>query len=554
MSIAATGATLALDGTWSNVAGSTITASGGTLDLGNSSNAWSNAGSITATDSTVNLGGDFTVAGLGSFTRSGGMVNLTGALGNTGATLAFTASTGSWIFLGGSITGGTVTEAGGGELTFTSSGGTLSGVTFDDDLDLASINVANATVTGGLTLDNATVFVGNAAGSTYGQLFFNATETLGGTGTVLFGKNGSDEVYEETAGLRHPGRSRPGITVRGSSGALGGYYGSDAVINQPGAIDADDSGGLATLALRLRHRLQRRFGTGSTAAPIDTSGVTDPAPEAVYQTYRSGYSFSYTLTGLTPSASYTLRLHFADPSSTAAGQREFDVSVNGAQVLTDFDIYATAGARRDQAVVESLPATADAQGDLTIGFTYGSGAYPLVNGIEVDSGGTIVQAIDCGELAGGTVTVNAGTFTNQGSLEVQNGESLNITGLTGNLGAVPIVGAGTSLSVSGTNYVVNQNLTAASGQSLTLGGAWSDTSGVAIAATDATLTLGMVPPGATRRARRSQAIERRRSTWATRAMPGPMPGPSPPPTAPPSTSAVASPWPPWARSRDRAGR
>ena len=87
-------------------------------------------------------------------------MNLTGALDNTGTTLAFTAATGSWNLLGGSITGGTVTEAGGAELTFTNSGGTLAGVTFDNDLDLASLYGANATVTGGLTLADATVVPG----------------------------------------------------------------------------------------------------------------------------------------------------------------------------------------------------------------------------------------------------------------------------------------------------------------------------------------------------------------------------------------------------------
>ena len=174
----------------------------------------------------MNLGGDFTLAALGSFARSGGTVNLTGALANTGTTLAFTASTGSWNFQGGSIDGGTVAEAGGAELTFTGSGGTLDGVTFDDDLDLATNNHANANVTDGLTLaDGATIFLGNAAGSTYGVLYFNATQTLGGTGTVVFGKGGSATPWTMTV----PSVTltiASGITVHGNSGAIGGSYGA----------------------------------------------------------------------------------------------------------------------------------------------------------------------------------------------------------------------------------------------------------------------------------------------------------------------------------------
>src|SRR6516165_2114412 len=123
-----------LQGTWSN--SGTTTANGGTLGLGNVSNAWSNTGTITATNATVNLGGSFTLAALGTFNRSGGTVNLTGTLDNTGTTLAFTATTGSWNLVNGTLLGGTVTEADGAELTFTSSGGMLNGVTFNNDLDL----------------------------------------------------------------------------------------------------------------------------------------------------------------------------------------------------------------------------------------------------------------------------------------------------------------------------------------------------------------------------------------------------------------------------------
>src|SRR5579875_3864765 len=38
----------------------------------------------------------------------------------------------------------------------------------------------------------------------------------------------------------------------------------------------------------------------STTSAIDTSGVSNPAPQAVYQTNRVGPSFSYTIPNLTP--------------------------------------------------------------------------------------------------------------------------------------------------------------------------------------------------------------------------------------------------------------
>src|SRR5882762_7447349 len=65
---------------------------------------------------------------------------------------------------------------------------------------------------------------------------------------------------------------------------------------------------------------------GGTKAAIDTSGVSNPAPQGVYQTNRCG-NFSYSIPNLTPNASYTVRLHFAETYWTKAGQRIFNVKL-----------------------------------------------------------------------------------------------------------------------------------------------------------------------------------------------------------------------------------
>jgi hypothetical protein len=87
------------------------------------------------------------------------------------------------------------------------------------------------------------------------------------------------------------------------------------------------------------------FAGGATAAvtnAISTTGVTNPAPQSVYQHNRYG-NFTYTIPGFTAGASYTVRLHFAEEYWTTAGSRVFNVSVDGTQVLTNFDIFAAAG-------------------------------------------------------------------------------------------------------------------------------------------------------------------------------------------------------------------
>jgi hypothetical protein len=125
------------------------------------------------------------------------------------------------------------------------------------------------------------------------------------------------------------------------------------------------------------------FAGGSTihhANPIDLSGVTNPAPTAVYQTARIG-NFTYTVPGFAAGSSHTIRLHFAETYFTTTGSRVFDVSINGTQALTGFDIVATAGAG-NKAVIEPVVENASPSGAYVIQFTSVVN-NSLVSGIEI---------------------------------------------------------------------------------------------------------------------------------------------------------------------------
>jgi flagellin-like hook-associated protein FlgL len=125
-------------------------------------------------------------------------------------------------------------------------------------------------------------------------------------------------------------------------------------------------------------------GTTSTSTKtVTTTGVTNPAPQAVYQSYRYG-NFRYAIPGLIANASYTVRLHFAEMYWKAAGKRTFNVSINGNQVLTKFDIFATAGGAAI-AVVKQFNAIASTTGTILIQFTSVVN-NAQVNGIEVLEG------------------------------------------------------------------------------------------------------------------------------------------------------------------------
>jgi hypothetical protein len=125
------------------------------------------------------------------------------------------------------------------------------------------------------------------------------------------------------------------------------------------------------------------FSGGSTITrtnAIDVSAVYNPAPTAVYQSQRYG-NFSYTLPGFTSGTWNRIRLHFADTHWTKAGQRVFNVTINGAPVLTKFDIIAMVGAG-NKALVESFTMQASTSNNYVVQFTTVTDAA-TVSGIEV---------------------------------------------------------------------------------------------------------------------------------------------------------------------------
>jgi Malectin domain/Lanthionine synthetase C-like protein len=126
------------------------------------------------------------------------------------------------------------------------------------------------------------------------------------------------------------------------------------------------------------------MGTDSVTRAIDLSGVAfeSPAPAAIYQGERYGVGFAYTLPNFIPGKTYTVRLHFAETNYSATGGREFNVLINGKQVLTNFDIVAAAGAGF-KANIQTFTATATSQGTIAIQFTKGKADWPKVSGIEV---------------------------------------------------------------------------------------------------------------------------------------------------------------------------
>ncbi len=133
-----------------------------------------------------------------------------------------------------------------------------------------------------------------------------------------------------------------------------------------------------------------QYGSGGTMRTVSDniaiSGITDPAPEAVYKSERYGNS-TYTIPNLTASTQYNVRLHFAELYQTATGRRLFNVVINGITVLSNFDIYALTGARY-KAVLREFLVTSNSSGQIVINFnTLTDNA--TIEGIEVHTISTV---------------------------------------------------------------------------------------------------------------------------------------------------------------------
>ncbi|HEX3776573.1 MAG TPA: malectin domain-containing carbohydrate-binding protein [Polyangiaceae bacterium] len=222
-----------------------------------------------------------------------------------------------------------------------------------------------STVTG--TTTNLSVLGADDGGEA--QLTYTWATAGSPPASVSFSANGTNAAKNTTATFSQPGNYSFVVTIQDAQGASTtssvAVSVTQSASTSPSAVYQVNCGGAAVGTFAADE-----FASGGTpyssSNSVSTAGVANAAPAAVYQTERYG-NHSYAFGGLSASASYTVRLHFAEIYFTSAGAREFNVSINGVQVLTNFDIFATVGA--NTALVRDFTSTASSSGQIVVQYT-----------------------------------------------------------------------------------------------------------------------------------------------------------------------------------------
>jgi trimeric autotransporter adhesin len=228
---------------------------------------------------------------------------------------------------------------------------------------ISSYSVYGST-TSGFTPSSSNLIVSGVTSTSYTNSGLTASTTYYYVVEAVDADGSSAASAQATATTQAAGGSTGYVSINAGGPAVSNSGGGDNSF----VADEDYSPGGTTYSV-----------TNTITIPASIANIA--APAAVYQDARQGV-VTYTIPGLTAGASYLVRLHFAELYFTAAGDREFNVAINGTAVLTNFDIFATAGASFT-AVVQQYTATANSSGDIVIALTDGAVNQPSINGLEV---------------------------------------------------------------------------------------------------------------------------------------------------------------------------
>jgi hypothetical protein len=349
---------------------------------------------------------------------------------------------------------------------------TISGTVTASGAPLANVTVSSGTRTATTSAGGVYSFSSLPAG-TYTVSASRTGYSLSAAKSVAVGPSASSIDF--TASPATTATSLPGLRINAGGGA---YTGT----GDTWSADQYFNGGTA-------HSYPSRDIIGSSDSPL-------------LVTVRYGTSFGYNLPAA--AGAYILRLHFAECWFTYKGARVFNVDVNGARALPNFDIHAAAGSH-NKLVVKEIPVISTGAG-ITLAFQRVVD-NALINAIElVPTGSSITGRVilNGAGLSGATVTAGsrAATTGADGSYSFAGLEPATYTvaaSKTGYLFSSPrtvTVGpdqSGVDFTASPSTFRISGTVRAAgtglAGVSVTAGGQTATT------AADGTYALAAVPAG-----------------------------------------------------------
>nr|MDA8155442.1 malectin [Actinomycetota bacterium] len=170
---------------------------------------------------------------------------------------------------------------------------------------------------------------------------------------------------------------------------------------------------------------QADTGYSGGAPASTTANITGTNDPALYQTERYGKTFSYNIP--LANGNYSVTLKFAEIYWNSSGQRVFNVSIQGTQVITNLDIYALAG--KNAAYDVTFPASVT-NGVLNIGFT------TVVDNAKISA----IEITPAASVSSFAANSGGGQYTSQSGVVYQAD--------TGYSGGTP---ASTTANITGTN-------------------------------------------------------------------------------------------------------
>ncbi|MCP5008946.1 MAG: choice-of-anchor D domain-containing protein, partial [Aestuariibacter sp.] len=196
------------------------------------------------------------------------------------------------------------------------------------------------------------------------------------------------------------------------------------------------------------------FGYGTAGRTFSFSNaVAGTDDDTLYQTVQSGFTFDYLFD--VANGDYDVTLYFMEPWQSAAGEREFDVTIEGALALDNYDIFVAAGGQYT-AVTETISTTVS-DGQLNIEFDRVS-RVAMVSAISVVSSNPPTPepeitvsptSLAYGDVNNGTDSDLTVTITNDGTAD------LNVSSLTSTDAAFTVVSPTAPLAITpGNNEVV----------------------------------------------------------------------------------------------------